>query len=133
MGYVVRNRATAIAVLCLTIAAVEHASADDVDLAEARAQFVKSCGTCHVAEPDGGKRQGPNLYQIYGRKVGQLEGFQYSETLAKGDWVWTAEELDPWIENAQKTRPGTFMISRQRDPNKRALIIAYLRSLSSSN
>lgn len=112
---------------------VNTSVADESDLSAAETQFQKSCGTCHTVEPDGGKRQGPNLFGVYGRKVGQMEGFEYSEALSSGDWVWTEAELDPWIENAQKAHPGTSMNYRQRSAEKRALIISYLKSLSSAN
>jgi cytochrome c len=108
-------------------------AADVSDLEAAREQFLKSCGTCHTVDPEGGPRQGPNLHGVYGRRVGQSEGFQYSDALSGGDWTWTKETLDPWIENAQKAHPGTIMNYRQRSAEKRALIIAYLKSLSSGN
>src|SRR5208282_974933 len=39
-----------------------------------RAQFLTSCGTCHSTEPGAPPRQGPNLFGVYGRKAGTLEG-----------------------------------------------------------
>ena len=128
-----RLRAAGIAALFLAVSLSTGADADQIDLAAAQEQFKKSCGTCHTADPDGGKRQGPSLYGIYGRKVGQVEGFKYSATLASGDWVWTEDMLDPWIENSQKAHPGTIMNYRQRNQEKRALIITYLKTLSAGN
>lgn len=124
---------TPVLALFFIVSNVPNSVAEEIDLAAAKSQFQKSCGTCHTAEPGGGKRQGPNLFGVYGRKVGRVEGFEYSETLVSGDWVWTEAELDPWIENAQKAHPGTIMNYRQRSAEKRALIIAYLKSLSSAN
>ena len=124
-----------VAALALTIhiASSSHVTAEQIDLTAAEQQFLKSCGTCHTIDPAAAPRQGPDLHGVYGRPVGQVEGFQYSEVLAAGDWTWTTDTLDPWIENAQRARPGTFMNYRQRSAEKRALIIAYLKSLSPDN
>ena len=43
--------------------------------------------------------------------------------------MWTEETLDHWIENAQAYVPGTNMMYRQAKPERRQLIIAYLKSL----
>jgi cytochrome c len=97
-----------------------------------RAQFLTSCGTCHSTEPGAPPRQGPNLFGVYGRKAGTLEGFKYSDALKSGDWVWDEEHLDKWIENAQAMRPGVVMPYRQADPAKRAKVIEYLKSLKAA-
>ena len=98
------------------------------DLEVARQQFLKGCGTCHAvsrSEPD---RQGPNLDGVYGRAVGSRADFSYSDALRDGGWVWDAASLDRWIENAQEAHPGTTMTYSQADPEKRALVIEFLRS-----
>ena len=59
-----------------------------------RAQFLKSCGTCHAIEAEAAPRQGPNLLGVFGRKAGALEGFKYSDALKSADWVWDEEHLD---------------------------------------
>ena len=102
--------------------------ADDVD--PGKAQFVKSCGVCHAVEKDATPRQGPNLLGIVGRKAALVEGFKYSDALKTADWVWDEKNLDPWLENAALVKPGTIMSYRQADPDKRALIIGYLKTLS---
>lgn len=126
-------RAAAVVALILIVSVPEPLSAEQVDLEAARQQFLKSCGTCHSVEPNAAARQGPNLLGVFGRQVGQVDGFEYSDTLAAGDWLWTEDALEPWIENAQKAHPGTTMNYRQRSAEKRALIIAYLKSLSPNN
>jgi cytochrome c len=94
-----------------------------------RAQFLKSCGTCHAIEAGAAPRQGPNLLGVFGRKAGTLDGFQYSDALKSADWTWDAADLDKWIENAQAMRPGVVMPYRQADPAKRAKIIEFLKTL----
>ena len=97
-----------------------------------RAQFLKSCGTCHSIEPGAASRQGPNLLGVFGRKAGALEGFKYSEALKSADWVWDEAHLDKWIENAQAMRPGVVMPYRQADPEKRAKVVEFLKTLKAT-
>ena len=118
--------AQATAVLVLTV----PTRADDLEAA--KAQFLKSCGTCHSVEPGAAPRQGPNLHGVIGRKAGTLPGFAYSPALQSWGEVWTEDLLEPWITNAQLTRPGTVMNYRQADEEKRKLIIRYLKSLSAT-
>jgi cytochrome c len=94
----------------------------------AKAQFIKSCGVCHSAERGAGPRQGPNLYGVVGRKSGSVPGYTYSSALAASGFVWTEKALDSWIENAKAVVPGNNMPYRQADPEKRKLIIEYLKS-----
>ena len=117
-------------ILLIAIAAATGGSARAIDLAAAEKQFLVSCGVCHTAGAGQSHRQGPNLYGIFGRPAGSLADFDYSEALRSGGWTWTEATLDPWLENAQAARPGTTMTYRQRDPEKRALIIEFLKLLS---
>jgi cytochrome c len=117
-------------IVFIVAAAISSGSAHAVDLAAAEKQFLTSCGVCHTAGAGQPHRQGPNLFGIFGRSAGSLADFEYSEALRAGGWTWTQATLDPWLENAQAAHPGTTMNYRQRDPEKRALIIEFLKSLS---
>lgn len=112
------------------LSAFSAVSARAEDAPEGRAQFVTSCGVCHVVEPGAGPRQGPNLGGIYGRAAGTLPDFKYSAALKDGGWVWDETTLDPWMENAQGVHPGTTMNYRQRDADKRKAILTYLKTLT---
>lgn len=101
-----------------------------VDLDAARAQFLKSCGTCHSAAPGEPNRQGPNLYGVVGRRAGLQPDFAYSDALKGGRWVWDEATLDRFIEDPQQDHPGTVMPYAQHDPEKRTLVIAFLKQLS---
>lgn len=109
---------------------VASVRAEDAD--PGKQQFNTSCGVCHSVDPNAAVRQGPNLFSVYGRKVGSVPGFSYSNVLKSGDWIWDESTLDPWIANAQEAHPGAFMAYRQADPQKRRLVINYLKSLSTS-
>ncbi|WP_162916865.1 c-type cytochrome [Dongia deserti] len=106
------------------------ASAGPVDLAAAEAQFRKSCGTCHVAETGAGPRQGPNLFGVVGRKAGSVDGFKYSPALVAGGSgiVWDEGILDRWLADPQSVIPGAVMLYKQADPDKRKLVIEYLKT-----
>jgi cytochrome c len=113
-----------------TMILLRAARADGVDLAVAEAQFKKSCGTCHVAAADAARRQGPNLFGVVGRQAGEATGFQYSEAFAKGSGgiVWDEGTLDRWLADPQSVIPGSIMVYKQADPDKRRLVIEYLKT-----
>jgi cytochrome c len=95
-----------------------------------RAQFKKSCGTCHVAAADAGPRQGPNLFGVVGRTAGEVAGFKYSPAFAAGSGgiVWDEATLDRWLTDPQSVIPGAVMPYKQADPDKRRLVIEYLKT-----
>lgn len=99
-----------------------------------RAQFLRSCGTCHAVENGAELRQGPNLGTVFGRTAGTLAEFaQYSDALKKagaGGVVWNEETLDKWITSPDDFIPGGNMFYTQADPEKRKLVIGYLKGLS---
>ena len=108
---------------------VLHLPAHAQEVPDGKAQFLTSCGVCHAIEPGAAPRQGPNLAGVYGREAGTVSGFKYSDALKAGGWVWDETTLEPWMENAQAAHPGTIMSYRQRDPEKRKLILSYLKTL----
>jgi cytochrome c len=106
------------------------AAAHAVDLGAAETQFKKSCGTCHVAVVDGPPRQGPNLFGVVDRKAGGVPGFKYSAPFIAGgsDIVWDEATLDQWLTDPQSVIPGAVMPYKQADPDKRRLVIEYLKT-----
>ena len=123
------------AIALISAPTVNSVRADEaVDLTAAATQFINSCGVCHTVEPKAEIRQGPNLATAFGRKAGTLEEFPtYSDALKKagaGGLVWNDETLDKWITSATDFVPGATMPYAQPDPEKRKLVIAYLKSLA---
>lgn len=88
--------------------------------------FRTQCGTCHVINPADGKRQGPPLAGVVGRKPGAVADFKYSANYARADFVWDAAQLDRYLENPQAVIPGSIMVYRQANATTRAAIIGYL-------
>ena len=91
-------------------------------------QFARKCSVCHTLLPDGKRRAGPTLYNVFGRRAGTLEGYRYSEALLDSDIVWTAETIGRlFSEGPDLVVPGTKMpIQRMKNEQDRADLITYL-------
>lgn len=89
--------------------------------------FKQQCAVCHTLSRSEPMRQGPPLLKIVGRPAGKVEGFHYSDGLAKADFSWDETRLDAWLANPQAVIPGVVMAYRQAKPETRAAIIAYLK------
>lgn len=94
------------------------------------ALFKQQCAVCHTTNLSDPMRQGPPLVRIVGRAAGRIEGFHYSDGLAKADFTWDEARLDAWLANPQAVIPGVIMAYRQARPETRAAIIAYLKELN---
>jgi len=118
------------AVLVFMTQASAWCLADGVDPAAAEAQFKKSCGTCHTVDPNAPPRQGPNLFGVVGRPAGSLAGFKYSPAFLAGKdgIVWDEANIDRWITDPQAMIPGVVMLYKQADPEKRHLVIEFLKT-----
>lgn len=85
------------------------------------------CMTCHSADA-GVNKVGPSLHGIIGRHSGSVPGFNYSAANKGSGLVWSEQELYTYLENPQKTVPGTYMtFTGVKDPQKRADVIAFLQ------
>ncbi len=91
--------------------------------------YEEACAQCHQLTP-GLNKKGPQLMNIYGAKSAQLADFDYSEGLKAAGWEWTAEKLDPYIEDNEKVITDSKMLADPiPDASERADIIAYLSTL----
>ncbi len=94
---------------------------------------AKICETCHNVEKGGGVKIGPPLWGVVGRKVASVPGFDYSDSLKSHGGDWTFQALNKWITDPRAVAPGTKMaFAGEAEPQKRADILAYLRTLSDS-
>jgi cytochrome c len=77
---------------------------------EPGAQVFRACVACHTLAPDQGRRAGPSLHGIFGRRIASLSGYDYSEALRHLDIVWTQETLGRLFEiGPARYTPGTKM------------------------
>ena len=89
------------------------------------------CKVCHTFDKGGAALVGPNLYDVIGRKIASVEGFNYTPALKAHEGAWTYELLDTWITNPQAFAAGTTMVFPGiPDAKKRANVIAFMRSKS---
>ncbi len=53
---------------------------------------------------------GPHLHGLFGRRMGSVAGYDYSDRLARGDIVWTRETVaDLFTRGPDEVTPGTKM------------------------
>lgn len=111
-------------------ASAAPAAAPSMTPEERGRKLFNECAICHTAKEGDPNRVGPNLFGVVGRSAGQADGFAYSKAFMDADIVWTEENLGAFIENPQAFIRGNRMAYvGQRDAEKRADIIAYLKTL----
>ena len=92
---------------------------------------AKVCETCHNFKEGAGKKIGPDLWNVVGRKVASVSGFDYSGAIKGVGGDWSYEQLNKWITDPAAMAPGTKMtFPGEKDANRRADILAYLQTLS---
>jgi cytochrome c len=105
----------------------------DADPAAGEKQ-IRACAACHSFEQGGPNKVGPNLYDVVGKPVAHLEGFNYSSEFQEkheAGETWTYEHLWAFLQNPKEWAPGTRMtFAGVRKEEDKAAIIAYMRSLS---
>jgi cytochrome c len=103
----------------------------DADAEKGRILFDKVCSSCHVIEPEKGRKTGPNLWNIVGRAKASYKDFNYSDALRAWEGAWTYEDLNTFLFAPRATTPGTAMqFPGVSDETERANLIAYLHTLS---
>ncbi|UIJ71417.1 cytochrome c family protein [Aurantimonas sp. HBX-1] len=103
--------------------------------AEAGAAQFRKCGACHTGEQGGANKVGPHLWDVVNRPIASVSDFSYSAALQEfsegGSVVWDYDHLSYFIEDPKGHVPGTAMgFAGLKDPEDRANLIAYLRTLS---
>jgi len=89
--------------------------------------FHQQCSVCHSLTAN---RVGPILSGVYGRKAGSVPEYGYSNAVKSSNVVWDRTTLDKWLTSSQNFLPGQRMNISISDAQKRADIIAYLKSIS---
>ena len=99
------------------------------DPVKGKTDFV-TCQTCHSGDA-GVNKIGPSLHGIVGRHSGSIADYSYSAANKNSGIVWTPEKLFQYLEAPQRVVPGTKMsFAGFSDPQQRADVIAYLKTLS---
>jgi cytochrome c len=97
------------------------------DLSNGQSKFAL-CRSCHTITEGGPDLTGPNLYGVFGRKVGSKPGYNYSDPVKAAGFAWDAEHLDKWLSSPREFMPGTKMtFAGLHDTKDRIDLIAYLK------
>jgi cytochrome c len=104
-----------------------HTDPDEVGNGER--QFLRKCSVCHTLTPDGARRAGPTLHDLFGRSAGSVAGYAYSTALAESGIVWSEATIDRLFDiGPNHYTPGSKMpMQRIASPQDRADLIAFLR------
>jgi cytochrome c len=80
-----------------------------------------------------GPKIGPDLYNVVGRKIASVSGFNYSSALKSKNGTWDFNALNAWLTKPSSYAPGTAMtFAGLSNDKQRADVIAYLDTLSSN-
>jgi cytochrome c len=92
------------------------------------AEVWRACQACHALRPDAAPMAGPHLYRLFGRRMGSVPGYNYSERLARGDITWTPETVaDLFTRGPDVVTPGTRMpVQRVGNAEDMAALIRFL-------
>ena len=95
---------------------------------ERGAQVFRACEACHTVTPDGGNRAGPTLHGVFGRAIGTLPGYAYSDGFAGHGITWNAETIARLFrEGPGAVTPGTKMPEQKiTDPEDLEALVAWL-------
>ena len=135
-GYVVEVEQVA-----STSTSTENATVEKIDILALMAtgdivageKIFKKCASCHSIAKGGKNKIGPALYNVVGKKVGEVTDYKYSKALATYDKVWNFEELNGFLTKPAKYIKGTKMAyAGLRKEKDRASIIKYLNQNSDS-
>jgi cytochrome c len=94
------------------------------DAARGEAIYHSTCMACHSLDKNG---IGPMHRDVFGRKAGAVEGYDYSAALKSSGIVWNGEALEKWLTNPQAFVPGNKMFYRVADPEQRVDVIEFLK------
>ena len=96
------------------------------------AQVWRACAICHSLEPDDHSRAGPSLHGVFGRRIAQATGYDFSPALQALDIVWTPQTVAELFEfGPDAYTPGSRMPDqRVTDPADRQALVEFLGRFS---
>jgi cytochrome c len=116
-----------VAAMLLTLFATAQASADG-DAGRGKTLFTR-CSSCHVVTEE--NKVGPHLSGVFGRTAGTVAGARYSKAMTASGMTWDEQTLDAFLTEPTRVLPGTTMLATLPNPQDRADVIAYLKTLVS--
>ncbi len=102
-------------------------ASDELQVPEA----FEPCIACHSYLKDEPLQEAPPLWGVVGRKVGSVEGFDYSPALKSLAGAWDRARLDQFLTNPKAMVPGTQMkLGGIPDATERAAVLDFLEQLA---
>jgi cytochrome c len=103
-------------------------------VAENGQRLFNQCRVCHTPNEGGRSGVGPNLYRVYGRAAGSIEGFRYSAPMrerATAGLVWNEANLRAYLADPKAVVPAGSMSFAGFKDNAQNIsdVIAYLRQV----
>jgi len=94
-------------------------------------KIYKKCGSCHNYQKGSANKVGPNLWNIINRSKASVDGFAYSDSLAKFGGIWSYEELAAFVYKPKEYIVGTKMnFAGLKKVEDRANLVLFLRDQS---
>ena len=115
--------AVGVCVAAGSLAGIESAAKGDADRGKT---LYQACAACHSIDDND---LGPRHRGVVGRHAGSVADYSYSAALKASGLTWDEATLDRWLTNPSALVPGTKMFFQIADPQGRADIIAYLKTL----
>ncbi len=94
----------------------------------------RSCAVCHARTAPEDQRTprltGPSLFGVAGAPSARVSDYDYSPAMRRARLIWDDATLEAFIADPQGVVSGTRMsYPGEPDPEKRAAIVAYLKTL----
>ncbi len=90
------------------------------------------CAFCHTAQEGQADIAGPNLFELFKRKVGSKPGFDYSQALNEAEQQWTPELFARYVRKPGDVFPGNTMAAVDISAEKVLALTAFVMRASGS-
>ncbi|MDG1462260.1 MAG: hypothetical protein P8R04_01720 [Gammaproteobacteria bacterium] len=126
--------------LLLYLSFISSANAEDyseealrsADVIAGEQTWQQYCAFCHTAGEGRADITGPNLYQLFKRKVGTKPGFAYSDALQNDKRDWSPALFAKYVQDPGAVIPGNVMPAVDIPAEKVLPLTAYVLRISDS-
>jgi len=109
-----------------------EANLKQADVAAGEQTWQQNCAFCHTVGKGQAAMVGPNLYQLFKRKVGTQDDFKYSEALLEDQRQWAPVLFAQYVQSPEATIPGNSMPAVNVSAEQVFALTAYVMRASGS-